>query len=68
MTRTGVDHIYQLDFLPLMHTRREMKTTIRPVLRMIFFYKYPAADDDQLPEFFILRDMDREANLRNRVI
>ena len=62
MTRTDVDHIYQLDFLPLIHIWREMKTTIRPVLRMIVFYTYPVADDDQLSEFIILRDMDREAN------
>ena len=68
MTGTGVDKIYLLDFLPLMHTRREMKTAIRPVLRMIFFYKYPAADDDQLPEFVVLHDMKREAILRNRII
>jgi hypothetical protein len=45
-----------------------MTTMIRPVLRMIFFYKYPVADDDQLPEFVVLRDMDREAILRNRII
>jgi hypothetical protein len=68
MTRTGVDKIYLLDFLSLMHPKQEMKTTIRPVLCMIVFYKYPVADDDQLPEFVVLRDMKREAILRNRII
>lgn len=68
MTRNGLNHISLLHFLPLMRTGREMMNAIRPVRRLVLFYNNPVADDDQLPEFVVLRAMDRDANLRNRVV